>query len=120
MTVIVFLSGKSMNDALGSSGRALADVFEPLRQQFIEIDLSRSDAFQFLDETIKSHSIECVMSHVGMAADVTGRTADGREVNYWAANRLTFISLYGDSPRTSSIPRRGGSGLRVSLCVSGT
>lgn len=87
-----------MNDALGSGGRALAGVFEPFGYTFIEIDLSRSDAFQFLDETIKSHPIECVMSHVGMAADVTAQTSDGREVNYWAANHLPFISFYGDSP----------------------
>ena len=98
MTAIVFLSGKSMNDALGSSGRALASVFEPLGHSFIEIGLSRPDAFKFLDETINSKQIECVMSHVGMAADLPARTSDGRDVNCWVANRIPFISLYGDSP----------------------
>jgi hypothetical protein len=98
MSQVLFLSGASMGDALGSSGRSMGAVFEELGHEFVEVNLSRPDWHGLLNRTVSHGSIAFAYSHVGMAADLTAQTSDKREVNFWSANGIPFLSFFGDSP----------------------
>jgi hypothetical protein len=99
MSTVLLLTGTTMGDALGASGRALRGVFEPLGYRFAEINFSASDAMERLGRAIGSaEEIAFVLTHVGMGMDLLGKTPDGQELNLWVGNRIPFISLFGDSP----------------------
>jgi len=98
MTTVVFLSGKTMGDALGSAGRSLQRNFDRLGHDFLEINFSNPEAMQLLDRALKTTKVEFVLSFVGLGADLSGTTGDGKEVNLWKGMGIPFISLYGDSP----------------------
>src|SRR5438046_7141912 len=98
MSAVVFLSGQTMGDALGATGRAFRRVFESLGHEFLEVNLAAPNAVQLLDQTINALPIEFVFSFVGMGAYLGGKGADGRETNLWEALGVPFISLNGDSP----------------------
>ena len=98
MANVLFLSGNSMGDALGGSGRELRATFEDLGHQFIEIRLAEPDAFDVLNRAVAAGSIEFAFSHVGVGMELSAKTSDNREVNLWAATGIPFITFYGDSP----------------------
>jgi len=98
MSVVLFLSGTTMGDALGGSGRALRQSFADLGHEFVEVNLSQADALDVLNRIIGGGSIEVAFSHVGIGMDLTATTGDKREVNLWTATGIPFISFYGDSP----------------------
>lgn len=99
MSTVLLLTGTTMGDALGASGRALRTVFEPMGYRFAEINFSASDAMERLGSAIgPREEIAFVLTHVGMGMDILGKTPDGRELNLWTGNRIPFISLFGDSP----------------------
>ena len=102
MTAILFISGLSLNDALRAAGRAHRKLFEDLGHEFIEISLADPEALDSsldtLNRTIKHQQIELAYSAMGQGAELAGRAPDGNDVNFWAANRIPFISLNGDSP----------------------
>jgi len=87
-----------MGDALGSSGRSMRTLFEAIGHQFIEIALTSPDWPNVLNETIANTPIAFAFSHVGMLADLSAETSDKRQVNFWVANGIPFISFFGDSP----------------------
>lgn len=99
MSTVLLLTGTTMGDALGASGRALRTVFEPMGYRFAEINFSASDAMERLGKAIGlGEEIAFVLTHVGMGMDILGKTPDGRELNLWAGNRIPVISFFGDSP----------------------
>jgi hypothetical protein len=98
MRKVLFISGNSMGDALGGSGRELRATFEALDLEFVEIKLAAPNAFDLLNKTVAGGSIEFAFSHVGVGMDLSAKTSDNREVNFWAATGTPFISFYGDSP----------------------
>src|SRR5271169_247335 len=98
MSTILFLSGLSMNDALGAAGRAHRMLFEELGHSYLEIKLGDPGTQDLLNRTVQDQPIEFAYSVVGMGAAIGGRTADGRDVNFWEANHIPYISLSGDSP----------------------
>ena len=98
MDVVLFLTGSTMGDALGASGRALRTTFEDLGYKFVEVNFSESGALDLLNKTITSERVEFAFSHVGIGVDMSGETSDKREINLWTGTRIPFISLYGDSP----------------------
>jgi hypothetical protein len=98
MSTVLFLFGTTMGDALGSSGRSMRGIFEDHGHEFVEVNLAQPDALQLMSQTIANRRIEFAFSHVGMGADLTGLTADKRQINFWEGNGIPFISLFGDSP----------------------
>jgi hypothetical protein len=98
MSVVLFLSGTTMGDALGGSGRLLRPTFEELGHEFVEVNFAKPDALALLNRTITSKSIEFAFSHVGIGVDLAGETRDKREINLWTGTGIPFISLFGDSP----------------------
>lgn len=99
MHTVLLLTGQTMGDALGASGRALRTTFEELGFEFVEINLSSQDAMDKLGRLVlAANPISFVLSHVGIGMDLMGKGSDGREMNLWAGNRVPFISFYGDSP----------------------
>jgi hypothetical protein len=98
MSAVVFLSGGSMNDALGALGRAHRILFEELGYEYVEVNFSGPGAQDLLNLTVRNNPIEFAYSPVGFGADFAGRTTDGKDVNFWEANRIPYISVSGDSP----------------------
>ena len=82
MSTVLLLTGTTMGDALGASGRALRTVFGPMGYRFAEINFSASDAMERLGSAIgPREEIAFVLTHVGMGMDILGKTPDGRELN---------------------------------------
>jgi hypothetical protein len=98
MTTVIFLSGTTMGDSLGEIGRSQRDVYAHLGHDFVEVNFSRSDWPNALNQTLARGNIECVISFMGMAADMPAQNAKGETVNLWDAAGIPFISLYGDTP----------------------
>jgi hypothetical protein len=98
MSVVLFLTGTTMGDALGASGRTMRQTFEDFGHEFVEVNLASPNANELLNRTIASKQVEFAFSHVGMAADLMGETSDKRRVNLWASMGIPFISLFGDTP----------------------
>jgi hypothetical protein len=98
MSSIVFLSGRTMNDALGAAGRAHRTLFESLGHEFIDVNFAQPGAQDLLNRAIQGKSIEFAYSAAGVGADFRGATAEGKEVNLWEGIGVPFISLKGDSP----------------------
>jgi hypothetical protein len=98
MSTILFLSGETMGDALGSSGRSLRGVFEPLGHNLVEVRLSSPDWMGLISKTVATDSVAFAFSHVGMGADLTAQAPENRPVNFWTGNAIPFISFFGDSP----------------------
>jgi len=98
MSAIVFLTGQTMGDACGSSGRSLSSEFHHLGYEFLEVDLTKPNPLVPLDEIIKSKRIEFAYSYVGICNDLAAATSDGKTANLWEALGVPFVSLYGDSP----------------------
>jgi hypothetical protein len=99
MPAIVFLSDRSMNDAIGAAGRAHRTLFEELGYEYVEVNFADPAAAQdVFDRSVLSKHIEFAYGSVGIGADLSGRAADGKVVNFWEANRIPYISLSGDSP----------------------
>jgi hypothetical protein len=98
MSAIVFLTGQTMGDACGSSGRSLRTEFEELGYEFLEVDLTKPNPLVPLDEIIKSRRIEFAYSYVGVCNDLAATTSNGTTANLWEALGVPFVSLYGDSP----------------------
>ena len=87
-----------MGDACGTAGRSLQGEFEQLGYEYLEIDLAKPDPFKLLDQIIKQSKIEFAYSFVGICADLSATTSEGKETNLWEALRVPFVSLYGDTP----------------------
>ena len=98
MGTIIFLSGRSANDALGAAGRAHGRQYEALGHDFIEVNLGDSSAHDILNQALERQPIEFAYSAMNLGATLTGKTSDGREVNLWEGIRVPYISLNGDSP----------------------
>ena len=98
MSTVLFLSGQTMGDALGSTGRSFQRLFESLGHDFVTIDFSDPEATAQLGGVISKGNIEFVFTFVGMGADLRGTTSDGKEGNLWEALRVPLISVNGDSP----------------------
>jgi hypothetical protein len=99
MPAIVFLSDRSMNDAIGAAGRAHRTLFEALGYEYVEVNFADPAAAQdVFNRSVLHNQIEFAYGPVGIGAELSGRTADGKEVNFWEANRIPYISLSGDSP----------------------
>jgi hypothetical protein len=98
MATVIFLSGTTMGDALGGIGRSQKDVYSNLGYDFVEVPLSQPDWPDVMDRTLSKGEIECVVSFVGMAADMPGQTPKGESVNLWDRMGIPFISLFGDTP----------------------
>src|SRR5512132_3210488 len=98
MSVILFLSGSTMGDALGGSGRELAAAFEALGHRFVEINFTKPGPVDLLNRTLSEENVELALSHVGIGVDFMGETGDKRAINLWQGRGIPFISFYGDSP----------------------
>ena len=98
MSTILFISGKSMNDALGAACRAHRVLFANLGHDLVELNFGEPGAQELLNRTAQEEQIAFAYSAVGMGADIRGTTANGNEVNFWEASHIPFISLTGDSP----------------------
>jgi hypothetical protein len=98
MSSVVFLSGQTMNDALGAAGRAHRTMFESLGHDFVEINFAQPGAQELLNRTIQEQPIEFAYSAAGAGADIRGTTPEGKELNLWEGIGVPFISLKGDSP----------------------
>ena len=98
MSAILFISGISMNDALGAAGRAHRDLFASLGHDLIEIKLAIPASQDLLNRTMREQQVAFAYSAVGIGAELRGTTPDGKEINFWEGNRIPYISLNGDSP----------------------
>jgi hypothetical protein len=98
MSTVLLITGKSMNDALGAAGRAHRLLFENIGIDFVELNFGQPGTQELLNRTVQEKQVAFAYGPVGMGADIRGATADGSEVNFWAASRIPFISLTGDSP----------------------
>ena len=98
MSCVIFISGRSMNDALSAAGRMHRELFESLGHDFVFMNFAEAGAAEQLSKTIREQSIELVYGAAGGGADMRGATPDGKELNLWEAIRVPFISLKGDSP----------------------
>src|SRR6266511_5523313 len=98
MSSVVFLSGRTMNDALGAAGRAHRTLFENLGHDFVEVNFAQPGAQELLNRAIQRKSIEFAYSAAGVGADFRGTTSEGKELNLWECIGVPFISLKGDSP----------------------
>jgi len=98
MSAVVFITGQTMGDALGSAGRSLQGEFEELGHEYLEINLAKPDPYVLLDQIIKQKSIELAYSFAGICADLTAKTEDGREGNLWQTLKVPFVTVHGDSP----------------------
>src|SRR5271166_4126057 len=98
MGTILYISGPSMNDALGALGRAHRPLFESLGYDYVEANFAKPGADELLERTLRGQPIEFSYGAVGAGIDLPGRTADGRDVNLWEGNQIPFISISGDSP----------------------
>jgi hypothetical protein len=87
-----------MNDALGSAGQAHRALFASLGHDLVVLDFERPETQELLNRTIREQQVAFAYGGVGMGADLSGTTSDGKEVNFWEANRIPFLSLSGDSP----------------------
>jgi hypothetical protein len=87
-----------MGDSLGEIGRSQKDVYAGLGHDFVEINFADSNWADSLNRTLARGDIECVLSFMGMGADLTGQTPKGEAVNLWDGMSIPFISLYGDTP----------------------
>lgn len=97
MSIVLFLSGRTMNDALGAAGRAHRTLFERLGHDFVEVNLAQPDAQELLNRTVQMPTVEFAYSAAG-AGYLRGTSADGQDRNFWEAIGVPFISLRGDSP----------------------
>ncbi|MCC7328066.1 MAG: hypothetical protein IT521_14820 [Burkholderiales bacterium] len=98
MSTVIFLSGKSGNDALGAAGRAHRRLYEDLGHEFVEVNFGDPASQELFNRTISKGSIEFAFATMGMGADLKAATPDGREVNLWEAAQIPYLSLNGDSP----------------------
>lgn len=98
MSLVVFLSGETMNDALGAIGRSYASMFDELGHDFVEIRLADPDSFARADALVRKGNVELLLTFVGMGLPAVARMQDGKEVNYWRAMNVPVISLFGDTP----------------------
>ena len=98
MTTIIFVSGSSMNDALGAAGRAHRVLFEALGHDYVEINLPHPDSQALLNRTIQEQKLEFVYGVMGVGAEFRGTGTDGGERNLWEGLGVPFLSLMGDSP----------------------
>lgn len=99
MSKVLFIYGLSGNDALGAAGRAHKPLFESLGHEFVEIDFSNPPVGnERLGRMLKEPDIAFAYSGMGMAAGLTAKSPDGRELNLWEAFHIPFLSLIGDSP----------------------
>jgi len=98
MSAVMFLSGSTMGDALGATGRAFRKVFDHLGHEFIEVNLSEPNWPDQFNRAIRETRIEFVFTFVGMGSDLATNRNDGSKTNIWEALQIPFISLNGDSP----------------------
>ncbi len=98
MSVVVFLIGDTMGDALGSSGRALRTSFEQLGLELLEVNFAEPEPLAKLDSIIKGHQLEFVFSFVGMGMDMEATTSEGAKRNLWEALGVPLVTIHGDSP----------------------
>ena len=98
MSTILFISGTSMNDAFGAAAQAHRTLFANLGHDLVVLNFAESDAQELLNRAVQEQQVAFAYSGVGMGADIRGTTSDGKQVNFWEANRIPFISLSGDSP----------------------
>ncbi len=98
MGTILFVSGSSMNDAIGAAGRAHRALFASVGHDLVELNFGVPEAGELLSRTIREQQVVLAYSALGMGADICGTTSEGNEVNFWEANRIPFISLTADSP----------------------
>jgi hypothetical protein len=98
MTTVIYLTGDSMNDALGAAGRAHRPLFEALGHEFMDINFARPDAQALFGKAISERAIEFVYAPMGMGGAFRGKSAEGVEHNLWEGLRVPFLSLVGDSP----------------------
>ncbi len=98
MPVILALVGQSMNDALGAATRAHQPMFERLGYEFREVNFSKPDASEVLNNSVAEGDIEFVFSAMGMGGDFRTKNQDDQDLNLWEAIHVPFISLLGDIP----------------------
>jgi hypothetical protein len=97
MSTIIFLSGRSANDALGAAGRAHRVLYEALGHEFVEVNFATPGSQDLLNQTLQ-RPVEFAFAAMGMGADLKGTTSEGREVNLWQGMRIPYLSLNGDTP----------------------
>lgn len=97
MSKIIFISGRSANDALGAAGRAHRIHYEALGHELVEVNFALPGSQDLLNRTLQQ-PVEFVFAAMGMGADLKGATSDGRDINLWEGMRIPFLSLNGDSP----------------------
>ncbi len=98
MGTILFLTGSTMGDALGASGRALEHTFRNFGYAMTTVNLAANGAIDTLNQTLAKGDIEFAFTHIGMGMDIVSRRQDGLEANVWDAMRIPFMSFNGDSP----------------------
>ena len=72
-------------------------MFESLGHDFVEINFAQPGAGDLLNRTIAG-PVEFAFSFMGMAADLPGTLADGKQANLWQTLNIPFITLFGDTP----------------------
>ncbi len=98
MKSVLFIAGRSANDALGAAGRAHRALYESLGYEFVELDFAAPGALERLDRQLQLGDIELAFSAMGMGADFKVTRSDGTEGNLWETIGVPYLSLKGDSP----------------------
>jgi len=87
-----------MGDSRGGIGRSQKDVYSNLGYDFVEVNFAKPDWAETLNRAVASGEVECVVSFMGMAAEMTAQTNKGESVNLWDRAGIPYISLFGDTP----------------------
>ena len=74
MSAILFMSGMSMNDALGAGGRAHRTLFASLGHDLVVVNLADPECKLLLNRTLQEQQVAFAYSGLGMGADILRRT----------------------------------------------
>lgn len=97
MPTVLFLTGSTRGDALGSISRGVARVFEPFGYDLMEIELSGETSLKQLEDAVNTKDIAFAFAYAAFGRDVTIATSKGPQ-NLWEVANIPFISVHGDSP----------------------
>jgi hypothetical protein len=75
LSVVLFLSGETMGDALGAIGRSFRPLFEEQGLDLVEVACGKPDASAQLDKIVRESQIAFAFSLFGMAASLSGTTS---------------------------------------------
>lgn len=98
MSAILFITGTTRGDTLGSLMRAAGHMFSQFGFEALEMNLGEPNVFTRLEEQLNTKDILCAISAAGIGRDIDVPQPDGSKQNLWEMVGVPYISINGDSP----------------------